>query len=404
MARSPFTLAAAVTAALPGVEIIGVRPLSADGDGRFDSAVASLAGGEELVIRVAGDEEAAAELAAEAIALRALTPGARAMLPFRVPAFLGETHVGDARALVTDLVPGFQIEAAHLPAGPGAAHSAGAALAAVHALPAFVARTAGLVARSAAESRAELRTLLDRAAATGRVPARLIVRWRGAVEDGELWRFESCVTLGGAAATSFVYTDDPATGPAVTGMIGWHGLCIGDPAADLSWLSSAPDAAGDVHTAYSAASTRRPDPAILVRARLRAELEFARWLLHGQDRRREDIIQDATSLLDALAESIREGDLAVIAGREEGVAEAVQSALGAAERVPTGADRTVDTSMQTDAYTTDDLWLAPIAGVEHTGGQATVPLEPLLIGDEPDPETQRAARAALQRWRSSDSE
>ena len=89
MGRSPFTLAAAVTAALPGAEVTGARALSADGDGRFDSAVATLADGRELAIRVADDDETSRELAAEALALRALTAGARAMLPFRAPEYIG---------------------------------------------------------------------------------------------------------------------------------------------------------------------------------------------------------------------------------------------------------------------------------------------------------------------------
>ena len=151
MGRSPFTLAAAVTAALPGAEVTGARALSADGDGRFDSAVATLADGRELAIRVADDDETSRELAAEALALRALTAGARAMLPFRAPEYIGETRLADAHALVTELLPGFQIEAAMVPAGRGAAESMGAAIAAVHALPTSVVRGAGLTTRSAQE-------------------------------------------------------------------------------------------------------------------------------------------------------------------------------------------------------------------------------------------------------------
>jgi len=180
MARSPLTLAAAVTAALPGAEVTGARSLSAGGDGRFDSAVATLADGRELAIRVADDDEAARELAAEALALRTLTAGTRAMLPFRAPEYVGETMLGDSRALVTELLPGFQIEAGHVPGGRGAAESMGTAIAAVHSLPASVIRGAGLPARNAVEAREEIRSLVDRAAATGRVPARLTVRWREA--------------------------------------------------------------------------------------------------------------------------------------------------------------------------------------------------------------------------------
>jgi aminoglycoside phosphotransferase (APT) family kinase protein len=454
MGRSPFTLAAAVTAALPGAEVTGARSLSADGDARFDSAVASLADGRELAIRVADDDETARELAAEALALRALTDGARAMLPFRAPAYIGETRLGDARALVTELLPGFQIEAALVPAGRGAAESMGSSIAAVHGLPTSVVRGAGLATRSAEESRAELERLIDTAAATGRVPARLTVRWRDAVADDELWRFESTVILGGVQATSFLFEDDPDRGPEVIGLVGWHGLSVGDPALDLSWLSAAPDAAADVHAAYARSVDRTPDGGLEVRARLLAELEFARWLVHGDSMRRPDIVDDAAALLEALAEGIHTDDLSVVDSRSTGV----DSALDALDRVPQDAAVEIDTSMHTDAYNPEELWAnaredadpadtettphEPLPGpgedrrteasahraemlnieTEDLSGVASLfagtsgaagaredshPLAPRGAtdddGDDSD-EAQRAARAALQRWKSSSSE
>ncbi len=365
MGRSPFTLAAAVTAALPGAEVTGARRLSADGDGRFDSAIATLTDGRELAIRVADDDETARELAAEALALRALTDGARAMLPFRAPAYIGETRLGDGRALVTELLPGFQIEAAMVPAGRGAAESMGASIAAVHGLPTSVVRGSGLATRSAEESRAELERLVDTAAATGRVPARLTVRWRDAVADDELWRFESTVILGGVQATSFLFDDHPERGPEVVGVVGWHGLSVGDPALDLSWLSAAPDAAEDVQRAYSHAIDRAPDAGLEVRARLLAELEFARWLVHGDAMHRPDIVDDAASLLEALAEGLRTDDLAIIDARGVGV----DSALDALDRVPKDAVAEVDTSMHTDAYNPEELWADSADGED---GEATV--------------------------------
>lgn len=450
MGRSPFTLAAAVTAALPGAEVTGTRALTADGDGRFDSAVASLADGRELAIRVADDDDAARELAAEALALRALTDGARAMLPFRAPGYIGETRVGEGRALVTELLPGFQIEAAMVPAGRGAAESMGAAIAAVHALPTSVVRGAGLVMRSAEESRAELERLVDTAAATGRVPARLTVRWRDAVADDDLWRFESTVILGGAQATSFLFDDHPERGPEVTGVIGWHGLAVGDPALDLSWLSAAPDAAADVHASYARAMDRTPDAGLEVRARLLAELEFARWLVHGDALRREDIVEDAATLLEALADGLRHDDLGVPGDRRSDV----DSAMDALDRVPAAAAPEVDTSMQTDAYNPEELWAAEaddadrdapvdvsadrdapagapsqsdaerraavagietedLSGVAHAfeetrgeGGRGESPAfaSSPAADDDDSEEAQRAARAALQRWKSSSSE
>ncbi|WP_246878275.1 hypothetical protein [Microbacterium sp. BLY] len=444
MGRSPFTLAAAVTAALPGAEVTGTRTLTAGGDGRFDSAVASLADGRELAIRVADDDDAARELAAEALALRALTDGARAMLPFRAPAYIGETRVGDGRALVTELLPGFQIEASMVPAGRGAAESMGAAIAAVHGLPTSVVRGAGLVMRSADESRAELERLVDTAAATGRVPARLTVRWREAVADDELWRFESTVVLGGAQATSFLFDDHPERGPEVTGVIGWHGLAVGDPALDLSWLSAAPDAAADVHASYARSLERSPDAGLEIRARLLAELEFARWLVHGDALRRNDIVEDAAALLEALADGLRDDDLGVPGDRRSGV----DSALDALDRVPVAPAPEVDTSMQTDAYNPEEFWAADAdeqgeeaprdAGVDSSAtphfdaaqrtAAASVETEDLsgvalrfadsggddrdevrtfstaATDDDDSDEAQRAARAALQRWKSSSSE
>lgn len=453
MARSPFTLAAAVTAAVPGAEVVGARALTASGDGRFDSAVASFADGHEAVIRVAADDDASTELAAEALALRALTAGAREMLPFAVPEVLGETGIDGQRALVTTLIPGFLVEAADIPAGRGAATAAGTALAAVHALPASVVRGAGLSARTPAEAREEIRSLIDRAAATGRVSARLTVRWREAVEADELWRFETCVTLGGAQAGSFLYEDDPDAGPEVSGVIGWHGLSISDPAVDLAWLVSAPDAADDVHDAYARAALRSPDAALRIRARLRAELEFARWLLHGADTRQPDIVDDAAGLLDALAEGL-DDDLVPRPGRGAGVDEA----MDALQRVPAHAAEAVDTSMQTDTYDADAF--AGLAGgatdtepvdgpgagaldgtsggsardaasdmasiaesdteaIEQDGFQAGIVADAsaAAVGDrgrldgedagsdlDAAEEAQRAARAAIQRWSSSSSE
>jgi len=448
MGRSPFTLAAAVTAALPGAEVTGARALTADGDGRFDSAVASLSDGRELAIRVADDDDGATELAAEALALRALTAGARAMLPFRVPEYIGETRVSDGRALVTELLPGFQIEAAHVPAGRGAAESMGAAIAAVHSMPTSVVRSAGLPSRSAQESREEIARVVDAAASTGRVPARLTARWREAVADDDLWRFESAVTLGGVQSTSFLFTDDPELGPQVSGIVGWHALSVGDPAVDLAWLSAAPEAADDVQAAYVRASARTPDAALDVRGRLLAELEFARWLVHGDSLRRADIVDDAAALLEALADGLHAGDLTVIAARSEGV----DSAMDALDSVPASAVAPVDTSMQTDAYNPDELWRdedlesaedsgpgsataepdrseraaptsdeaahrAEVAGLDTedlSSMRASTPGDgagaPSGLpdrddeGGSPEDEAQRAARAALQRWKSSDSE
>ena len=94
MARSPLTLAASVTSALPRVGVVGAGALTEGAAGRFDTAVAELDDGRRVVVRAPADPDAASELAAEVRALRALTPGVRGLLPFRAPELLGEAGLG----------------------------------------------------------------------------------------------------------------------------------------------------------------------------------------------------------------------------------------------------------------------------------------------------------------------
>ncbi|MCR2809788.1 MULTISPECIES: aminoglycoside phosphotransferase [unclassified Microbacterium] len=353
MARSPLTLAASVTSALPRVGVVGVGILTEGAAGRYDSALAELDDGRRVVVRAPVDAEAAPELAAEARALRALTPGVRGLLPFRAPELLGETALGDARAVVVDFLPGYRVDAAHLPPGRGAASSIGEALAALHALPLSIVRTEGLPFRTPAQVREDVSRLLDRVESTRSAPHRLLERWRRAVQTDELWRFESAVVLGGAGAASFLFEDEDAV-PVVTGVLEWHGLSVGDPATDLQWLASAPAAAEDVYLAYVSHSGRAPDALVRERARLYAELEFAKWLVHGAEAGREDIREDAVALLESLAAGVRDDDIVPDA------ALGVDDAIALLDRVPDAQSTPVDTSMHTDAYDPEELalWLS----------------------------------------------
>jgi aminoglycoside phosphotransferase (APT) family kinase protein len=353
MARSPLTLAASITSALPRVGVVGVGALTEGATGRYDSAVADLDDGRRVVVRAPAEPAAGAELAAEVRALRALTPGVRGLLPFRAPELLGEAGLGDSRVVVVDFLPGYRVDAAHLPPGRGAATSLGGALAALHALPVSVVRAEGLPARTTAQVRADVERLIDRAVATRRLPTGLESRWRRAVDADEMWRFESTVVLGGAGAASFLFEDIEGV-PTVTGLLEWHGLSIGDPATDLQWLASAPSAADDVYAAYVAHSGRAPDARARERARFYAELEFAKWLVHGQDSGRDDIIADAIELLEALAAGVAGEQFATDAALD------VEDAIALLDRTPEATPSSVDTSMHTDAYDPGELaqWLA----------------------------------------------
>jgi aminoglycoside phosphotransferase (APT) family kinase protein len=418
-----------VTSALPRVGVIGVGALTEGAAGRYDSAVAQLDDGRKVVVRAPADPAAAPELAAETRALRALTPGVRGLLPFRAPELLGEAGLGDARAVVVDFLPGYRVDPAHLPAGRGAATSLGAALAALHALPLSIVRTEGLPVRTPGQVRDDASRLIDRAEATRAVPARLVTRWRRAIDADDLWRFEATVVLGGAGAASFLFEDVDGV-PEVTGLLDWHGLSVGDPATDLQWLASAPAAADDVYLAYVAAAGRGPDAHVRDRARLSAELEFAKWLLHGQQTGRQDVIDDAAGLLESLAASVAGDDLF----SEDSLD--VDDAIALLERMPEApAASVVDTSMQTDAYDAEELtgWIADAPAAEEDPAadppaaddtstapialswidepstpQTREPVERLPADDQPvldeEAEAERASRAAFQRWTSSASE
>ncbi|KAA9110267.1 phosphotransferase [Microbacterium rhizomatis] len=401
MARSPLTLAASVASALPRVGVVGVGALTEGSTGRYDSAVAELDDGRRVVVRAPVDAEVAVELAAEVRALRALTPGVRGLLPFRAPEVLGEAGLQNARAVVVDFLPGYRVDAAHLPPGRGAATSIGEALAALHGLPLSIVRTEGLPARTPAQTRDEAARLVDRAEATRRVPSRLLGRWRRAIAADELWRFESAVVLGGAGAASFLFEDVVGL-PTVTGVLEWHGLSVGDPATDLQWLASAPTAAADVYDAYAQRSRRAPDALLRERARLYAELEFAKWLVHGAEIGRDEIIDDAVALLTALSDGVLDEDLLT------DPALGVDDAIALLDRVPEAAPATGDISMQTDAYDPEELslWIAaegetgavqgsdsgsfagssasederfPSSGTESPDENSTAPIDPLPI-------------------------
>lgn len=412
MARSPFTLAASVTSALPHAGVVGAAVLTEGAAGRYDSAVADLTDGRRVVVRAPADAEAGVELASEVRALRALTPGVRGLLPFRAPRLLGETGLDGARVVVVDFLPGYRVDAAHLPSGRGAASSIGEALAALHSLPPSVVRDEGLPVRTAAQVRDDAVRLVDRAEATHHLPATLAARWRRALGTERLWQFDSAVILGGAGAASFVFEDTDGA-PHVTGMLHWHGLSIGDPATDLQWLAAAPAAADDVYLTYTDVSRRAPDALLRERARLYAELEFAKWLVHGHESGRDDIVDDAVALLASLAEGTAGDDLVT-----DGFL-GVDDAIALLASMPEAPAREADTAMQTDAYDPNELslWItdtndeddedapdedtreeAESAQPTDQPGQELRPQPKALTPEEAEAEASRAADAAMRRW------
>ncbi|MFB2581653.1 phosphotransferase [Herbiconiux sp. P15] len=330
MARSHLTLAALATSAVAGADIVTTRALTSWAGGRFDSAVVALRSGEEYVVRVPVGPEAEAEQSRDLVALNALTPGVRSRLPFDIPAYLGQAPTGDTRAVVYEYIQGRPASLDDIGGEQSASDSIGRAIAAVHSLPTSVVSDAGLPSNTAAQIAATSKKLADRAGASGKVPQALLTRWAIALDDSALWQFQPTVVNGALAPESFLVVGDQ-----VTGVIGWQNLRVGDPALDLFWLNSASSSssAERVLAAYEGALSKPADHQLQKRARLYAELEIARWLLHGVDSRDESIVADGESMLAGLAATVQ-NDLLNPLSTDTGQVLAVEDVEAMLDRTP----------------------------------------------------------------------
>jgi aminoglycoside phosphotransferase (APT) family kinase protein len=296
MARSHFTLAALATSAVAELDVVGVQAFGSMGQGDFDAALLTGGDGRHWVVRVPRSERAEAEQSADLVALRALSAGVRSRLPFAVSSYAGQVPVAGTRAVVYEFVYGTKTSLAQIT--PELAASIGAGIAAIHALPTSFVVDAGLPGHTAADGHRAARTLVDRACTTGLVPIALQQRWEHAISESALWQYTPTVINGSFGSDSVLSSSEQ-----LTGVLGWHGLRVGDPALDLQWLlgcgqAGATDAAFD---AYSAARGQI-DRQLRQRATLLAELEVARWLLHGTEVRSTEIVDDAVEMLSALTD------------------------------------------------------------------------------------------------------
>ena len=301
MAASQFTLAALATAAVPGLDLVGVEPTGSD-DGETASALVTDRRGGMWIVQVPLTTESNARQSAALAGLAAITPGVRARLPFAVPTFAGQAPIGDGRALVYDYVGGRHIAVPDIRPGSTLAISIGHCIAAVHSLPVTVVVDAGLTRLSAADCLRQAVGVVDRAEATGRTPPTLLERWDRILTHGELWQFQPTVINGSLRIESFLAEHEQ-----VTSILDWSELKIADPASDLHWVLAGTDPAVSETVFDSYAISRRVpvDHAFRLRARFYAELELAKWLLHGIDLQDAAIVEDAVSMMDALLEQVR---------------------------------------------------------------------------------------------------
>ncbi|GGL30710.1 phosphotransferase [Phycicoccus endophyticus] len=306
MDRSPSFLAALASAAVPGLDPVSVEaPPSLPGQS-FDIAFVEDDEHRRWVVRAPRTEMAGAEMD-RSVALLALL--AR-RLPFAVPAPKGFVAVeGCGRAAVYPYLPGHPLELASLPAGPGLAAELGRALGAVHNLDPALFEEAGLPTYDADAYRTRRLAELDRAAETGRVPTALLTRWEGALEDVALWRFAATPTHGDLTGEEVlaVFGDerDSASGR-VKAMTGWEDAKVADPADDFAALvaEASPDAVETVLEAYAHVRVERPDPNLLVRARLGSELALLARLMDALGRKDVPAVEVLSTQLRRLDDAV----------------------------------------------------------------------------------------------------
>ncbi|WP_430592577.1 phosphotransferase [Humidisolicoccus flavus] len=305
MASNPFTLAALATTAVPGISIVGA--VDDGSDAERDVVALTTAEGETLRAFVPRTPGALSGWLSESRALQALTAGARERLPFSVPSALGEAAIQRTSVVVTTRLGGVPARLDDIsPRHPGFPAAVGNAIAAIHSLPTSIIADAGLSHRSVSEIRDDLFTIFDRAAATGHVPKELLQRWEEAAEDRELWQFKPVVVHGDMQPAALHRDQD-----SVAGITNWHALALGDPARDLYFLLGSEQFAS-VDAAFAAYTDARggADRQLRRRAMLHAELEIAKWLLHGVDSADAEIVADARGMLAGLVDRV-DGDESV---------------------------------------------------------------------------------------------
>ena len=299
MARSHLTLAALATSAVAELDVAGASRFGSARGGDFDAALLTGSDGRHWVVRVPRSERAEAEQSADLVALRALSAGVRGRLPFTVSTFAGQTPIDGTRAVVYEFVYGTKVERPRIT--PELATSIGEAIAAIHGLPTSFVVDAGLPGRRPDRRPARLRrprrSRRRHRAGAGR-PAAALGGARSRTPRSGSSR-PSSSTAGSAPNRS------SSADSAVTGVLGWHGLRVGDPARDLHWLlgSSDDEIAGIAFDAYTRVRGS-VDRRLRQRATLLSELEVARWLLHGTQVRSTEIVDDAVEMMSNLVDEV----------------------------------------------------------------------------------------------------
>jgi aminoglycoside phosphotransferase (APT) family kinase protein len=281
VSRSALRLAALANAVVPGLAPASAQGVAGEHGDLYEFAFVTDTQDRSWVVK-AGKTEVAGALLEDAIALTVLL--AR-RLDILVPVVRAVAVLPRGRAVVYPRLPGGAVDFAALPPGPGLAAEVGRALAHVHNIELAVFDEAGRPSYDAEAHRKRTLSELDRASASGHVPAGLLSRWERQLEDVSLWRFAPTPVHGHFVGSSVLAEPDPEdpSRERVLGILGWEDARIGDPADDFAQLLvEGPDEAVDtVLEAYVQSRIERPDANLLARARLAAQMSHVHQLLRA---------------------------------------------------------------------------------------------------------------------------
>ena len=281
MTRTPLALAALASVAVPGLDPATVEGVAQNPGHQFEVAFIHDTQHRRWVVRAPMTAAAGAQMDVAVSLLGLLSR----RLPFSVPTPKGFVTLKEGgRAAVYPYIAGRPLDFVHLPGGPGIAAELGKALAALHNVDLELCEEAGLTSYDPDTYRTRRLSDLDRAAATGHVPAGLLSRWERALEDVSLWRFAPTPTHGdltGDEVLAVFDDNEDATTGHVRGLTGWENAKVADPADDFATLvtQTPADAFDSVLEAYSHARVDRPDKYLERRARLAGELKLVSELL-----------------------------------------------------------------------------------------------------------------------------
>jgi macrolide phosphotransferase len=292
-------LAAQAAAAVPDIQLVKTAAFDLPG---VRSALAWDADGQAWIIEVPESDDAESKQRDRISGAQAIGDGLRSRLPFAAPRVIGTTTVDGRTLSVGAYLPGSRIRQDKIT--PEMASAIGRAIADLHSIPASTLYDQGRPVNSATDAMRKATSIVDKAAKTTLLPKKLLRRWEAAYEDRDLWQFEPTIIHGALHLGAFL-----TEATTVTGVTGWRELSVGDPARDVAWFTT-PHLADRLEPAKTAYLDVRSDAdqRIFQRARFWAELDIARWLLHGIDIRSEQIVDEATQLINELHDRIS-GDM-----------------------------------------------------------------------------------------------